>query len=119
MYSRATSCTVLNIHLVYCRRVYSRATSCTVLNIHLVYCRRVYSRATSPRLGVLAPELDQAGQLYLAYVDLPFVEDQRSLQFQSLVDPRRPQGRLQDEVIDDLIDEMNLEVESADEVRKL
>ena len=42
--------------------------------------RRVYSRATAPRLGVLAPEEDEAGGRYLAYVDLPFAEDRQDCQ---------------------------------------
>ena len=50
--------------------------------------RRVYNRATAPRLGVLAPELDDEGELVLAYVDLPFAEDRRELQFPSLSDER-------------------------------
>ena len=37
----------------------------------------LYSRATAPRLGVLAPEEDEAGGRYLAYVDLPFAEDRQ------------------------------------------
>jgi len=54
----------------------------------ILLSRRVYNRATAPRLGVLAPEFDDEGGLVLSYVDLPFAEDRRELQFAPLIDPR-------------------------------
>ena len=54
----------------------------------ILLSRRVYNRATAPRLGVLAPEMDDDGGLVLSYVDLPFAEDRRELQFAPLTDPR-------------------------------
>ena len=59
-----------------------------IMIMMILLSRRVYNRATAPRLGVLAPEMDDDGGLVLSYVDLPFAEDRRELQFAPLTDPR-------------------------------
>jgi len=77
--------------------------------------RRVYSKASAPRLGVLLPEEDDEGGVYLAYVELPFMEERRELQFPSLDDPKRPLSEEQLDAIDDLIVNMDLEAQSVEE----
>jgi len=76
--------------------------------------RKVYSKSSAPRLGVLAPEHDEDGELILAYAELPFSEDLRELPFASLENPRRPLTEEQLDAVDELIDRMDLEVENED-----
>jgi len=72
--------------------------------------RRVYRMNSSPHLGVLAPEFDEDGQLYLVYSELPFEEERRELQFQSIY--KKDYTEEQTGAIDHLIHSMDLDVMS-------
>jgi len=71
--------------------------------------RRVYRKGSSPIVGVLAPETDTEGRIYLAYSELPYADERRLLPFPSLDNPRHPLTAEQIEAVDQLIDEMPLE----------
>jgi len=62
--------------------------------------RKVYNKASSPRLGVLTPEVGEEGEVFLSYVELPYAEDVRDLQFPSLPSPTDEQLSVMDELID-------------------
>ena len=72
--------------------------------------RKVYSKSTIPRLGILTPEVGEEGETFLSYVELPYAEDVRDLQFPSLPAPSDEQLS----VMDELIDVMMLTEESED-----
>lgn len=74
--------------------------------------RKVYNKSSTPRLGILVPETDDDGQIYLSYIELPYAEDVRELSFAPLPDPNDEQLS----VMDDLIDVMMLEGEPGSDV---
>jgi len=62
--------------------------------------RRVYNKSSAPRLGMLSPEVGDEGETFLSYVELPYAEDIRDLQFPSLPAPSDEQLSVMDELID-------------------
>jgi len=68
--------------------------------------RRVYRKGSGPIMGVIAPEKDEEGNIYLAYSELPFSDERRLLQFPSLNNPKHPLTEEQKDAVDDLIDMM-------------
>jgi len=62
--------------------------------------RKVYNKASAPRLGVLTPEVGEEGEVFMSYVELPYAEDVRDLQFPSLPSPTDEQLSVMDELID-------------------
>ena len=72
--------------------------------------RKVYSRISAPRLGALVPEYNEDGDLVVVWVELPFAEDLRHLEFPSL-----PAANAEEcELMDDLVDQMMLCDEEVD-----
>jgi len=65
--------------------------------------RKVYNKNSTPRLGMLTPEVGYDGETFLSYVELPFAEDVRDLQFPSLPTPSDDQLSVMDELIDVMI----------------
>ena len=72
--------------------------------------RKVYNKNSDPRLGALVPEYNEEGELMLVWVELPFSEDFRHLEFPSLP----PASAEQTELMDQLVDNMMLSNEEAD-----
>jgi len=62
--------------------------------------RKVYNKNSIPRLGILTPEVGEEGETFLSYVELPYAEDVRDLQFPSLPAPSDEQLSVMDELID-------------------
>jgi len=62
--------------------------------------RRVYNKSSAPKLGMLTPEVGEEGETFLSYVELPYAEDIRDLQFPSLPAPSDEQLSVMDELID-------------------
>jgi len=73
--------------------------------------RKVYNKASAPRLGVLTPEVGEEGEIFLSYVELPYSEDVKDLQFPPL--PTSTDEQLS--VMDELIDVMMLTEDVKDE----
>ena len=73
--------------------------------------RRVYNRNSAPRLGALVPEHNSEGEVFLAYVELPFAEDIKPLDFPVLPKPKETEVA----AFDDLIDVMMLTETQTDE----
>ena len=72
--------------------------------------RKVYNKNSAPRLGAMVPEYNEEGELMLVWVELPFAEDIRHLEFPSLPSPSEEQADLMDQ----LVDNMMLSNEEAD-----
>ena len=72
--------------------------------------RKVYSRISAPRLGALVPEYNEEGDLIVVWVELPFADDIRYLEFPSLPAATAEQAA----VMDDLVDQMMLCDEEVD-----
>ena len=72
--------------------------------------RKVYSRISAPRLGALVPEYNEEGELVVVWVELPFAEDIKHLEFPSLP----PASAEQSEMMDSLVDQMMLCDEEVD-----
>ena len=72
--------------------------------------RKVYSRISAPRLGALVPEYNEDGELIVVWVELPFAEDIKHLEFPSLP----PASAEQSEVMDSLVEQMMLCDEEVD-----
>jgi len=66
--------------------------------------RKVYRKGTSARLGVLCPEQEEGeegeGGTVLSYIELPFAEEVRELQFPPLPAAREEQLSAMDDLID-------------------
>ena len=72
--------------------------------------RKVYNKNSAPRLGALVPEFNDDGDPILAYVELPFAQDIRYMEFPSLPVASAEQT----ELMDDLVDQMMLCDEEVD-----
>eukprot|EP00090_Calanus_glacialis_P024754 TRINITY_DN38449_c0_g1_i1.p1 TRINITY_DN38449_c0_g1~~TRINITY_DN38449_c0_g1_i1.p1 ORF type:complete len:720 (-),score=286.57 TRINITY_DN38449_c0_g1_i1:59-2218(-) len=77
--------------------------------------RKVYNKASTPRLGVLTPETGEDGEVFLSYVELPYAEDMRDLQFPSLPAPSDEQLSVMDELIDVMMLTEDIKEESENE----
>ena len=66
--------------------------------------RKVYNKSSAPRLGALIPEYNEDGDIMLIFVELPFAEDLKQMEFPSLPKPNEEQV----EAMDDLVDQMML-----------
>jgi len=73
--------------------------------------RKVYNKNSAPRLGALMPEYNEEGELFLCYVELPFAEDLRQMEFPSLPEPSEDQQ----DAMDDLVDVMMLCEDTTDD----
>ena len=62
--------------------------------------RKVYNRNSAPRLGALIPEENEEGEVFLCYVELPFAEDIKQLEFPSLPTVSDEQQNLMDNLVD-------------------
>ena len=65
--------------------------------------RKVYSRISAPRLGALVPEYNDEGELTVVWVELPFAEDIRHLEFPSLPAPSAEQAQVMDLLVDQMM----------------
>ena len=70
--------------------------------------RKVYRKGTNPRLGILVPEDNEAGQRVLVYIQTPYMDDLRHFQFAPLWNDKTRPSAEQLEAMDQLIDSMML-----------
>ena len=70
--------------------------------------RKVYRKGTNPRLGILVPEDNNAGQRVLVYIQTPYMDDLRHFQFAPLWNDKTAPTDDQLAAMDGLIDSMML-----------
>ncbi|KAF6020788.1 XRCC5 [Bugula neritina] len=81
--------------------------------------RKVYSARSSPTIGALIPVTDAEVE-YLVFIELPFIEDMRELEFPSLaVEPstssKSAPSQQQLDAVDSLIDAMDMSAQPEDD----